>query len=110
MAVIRVGSVRPEGGDFIGMVIDDHRQRSVFEAGFRQALPAENRLHLLRPGGGAKVPVMRVKGKKRIADTAAYGVGGIAGLLQPVNQARNLAGQFHRQASLRRRTAYRDNQ
>ena len=75
MAVIGIIPIDPIGCDFIGNMIQDHRQRSVFQAGFHQMLAGENAPHLLRESRGTQIPVAGDTAQERIPDAAAHGIG-----------------------------------
>ena len=72
VALIGIGPLRPEGGDLQGAGLRQHGDGAVLQARFQHPAPGKDGLHLLRPGGGADVPVMGLPAQQRVPDAAAH--------------------------------------
>ena len=71
MAVVSVGALSTEGGDFQGHTVQQDSDCAVLQAGLNESFPGKNFLHLLRQGGCGDVPVPGLPTQKPVPDAAA---------------------------------------
>ena len=100
MASVPVVSVHPVGGDLIApedgflsflLLPQKHRYGAMLDPCIH-GLP-EDRLHLLRMGGGGHVPVLRLPSQDAVPDAASHGIGLVACLLQLPDDILHIVGQ-----------------
>ena len=93
VAAVGIGPLGAEGSGLVQLaaVLDGHG--AVLQPG-GDALPLpEQCQHLLRPGTGAKVPVLRGAPQQTVPHAAAHRVGRISGPVQPGQQSRRTGVQ-----------------
>ena len=82
-AVVAVFSVGPKGGHLPVFLFQADGKGAVAQAGGDDSPVPKGGGHLLRGGGGAKVPVVGRKPQQAVPDAAAHSPGLVSGGLQP---------------------------
>ena len=84
MPVVGIGPVGAVGGHLPVFPLQPDGKGAVAQAGGDYLPAGKDRLHLLRPGGGAKVPVLGRKAQETIPDAAPHRPGLVSRPFQPL--------------------------
>ncbi len=74
MTVVQIVAVYTVCSDFVELMVENYRNRTVLDSDFRDAAIGKACLGLFRQSGGANIPVVRCFPVQAVPDAAAYHV------------------------------------
>ena len=86
VAMVGICAVHPEGGYFIGHVVDDHGQGAMLEPRFHHVAIPEHPLHFLRRGRGAHIPILGRDPQQGIPHAPAHHIRLVPRRIQPLQE------------------------